>query len=105
MRVVIVVMVAMVVVVLFDIVVWWYGGAGGDGGDGANWSLFNHLPPWAPCHTATAAQCRQGEISKTGTTASMAKMAIESIDGRGTPPIQESILAPVSPIASFFTRS
>ena len=35
----------------------------------------------------------------------MAKMAIESIDGRGTPPIQESILAPVSPIASFFTRS
>ena len=31
----------------------------------------------------------------------MAKMAIESIDGRGTPPIQESILAPVSPIASF----
>ena len=50
---------------------------------------------------ATPAQCRQGEISKTGTTASMAKMASESIDGRGTLPIQESILAPVSPIASF----
>ena len=50
-------------------------------------------------------QRSEGEISKTGTTASMAKMAIESIDGKGTPPIQESILAPVSPIASFFTRS
>ena len=53
--VVIVVMVVMVVVVLFDIVVWWYGG-NGDGGDGSNRSLFNHLPPWAPCH---AAQCRE----------------------------------------------
>ena len=90
---------------------WWFGDGGdgdgggyregGDSGDGANRSLFNHLPPWAPRHSSAV----QGEISKTGTTASMAKMAIEFIDGRGTPPIQESILAPVSPIASFFTRS
>ena len=28
-----------------------------DGVDGANRSLFNHLPPWAP--RATAAQCRE----------------------------------------------